>query len=734
MRQRGGSLVRRAVPVVAAVAAAWSGLLLGGGVTRADSPIDGVYQIAEGPVSSQGGIAKPCWDTPMRTKLDPTTTPGLDSIYDVQITATANQVIFSQPGSSAALLTQPLATDPTSSPGVPPNYVIRDQRNAPATTSSFADYWFVDGKFQVIGTNVEVDITWTFVDSPSGGGQCQTSFGGQISTPSAASGGNPGGIPVVILLAGAGVVATITVGGWRWRNRKGKPLTPPGDRLAPKVPPRCRDVATRHDNELEILNSLRDAQRELSEKLDRAETIHKNNIIKARMVFNLEIIQTVGGFVTDFALALRPSALRHAVPGVLGEQDTWRPPGSISSELSGQIAQANELWTNLLGKFHELANQIEMMKGTVAEAVENLPVVRDAKQAWEIQMNRLGEMIADLPKALALRSQIAELTPTIESARSAADATETAWRSAQRELSDAESAVNMARNQLPNQYWLAQKDLQNAEAALASAASRGPEDTLRLTAQTAVEEARQEMAAAERASADQVQKVADLQKAVDAKKGPVDAAWTAHQAAGKAYDDLVDKQKVLANTLSSQYSDLSAETVTQQGKVAAEAERQAQLAEAQGRQQLGRELMEKQAEQERTYEQAIAARELVNDLRAQAERSDTWNRRVGAAAGSVVQTLATPITYPVGLLVKGWEWAFGSAQSPQEIVDILVRGQKNIRILRTYLKEIEDRTFTQEQLVERLRTEVDACVNGVTVPPLSKPAQPSAPAASTPAG
>ena len=137
------------------------------------------------------------------------------------------------------------------------------------------------------------------------------------------------------LVGGVAVVATITVGGWRWRNRTGKPLTPPGGRLAGKVPVRCRDLATRHDTELEILNGLRSAETELTQKLEKAETIHKNNIIKARMVFNLEIIQTVGGFTTDLALALRPGVLRHVAPSVLGEQDTWRPPGSGRPTLRG---------------------------------------------------------------------------------------------------------------------------------------------------------------------------------------------------------------------------------------------------------------------------------------------------------------------------------------------------------------------------------------------------------------
>jgi hypothetical protein len=242
------------------------------------------------------------------------------------------------------------------------------------------------------------------------------------------------------------------------------------------------------------------------------------------------------------------------------------------------------------------------------------------------------------------------------------------------------------------------------------------------------------MATAERASSDQLKKIADLQRAVEGKRVPVDQAWRAHEAAGKVYDNLNGKRDKLGNILTTQYSDLKAADITQQGKVAAQAEREVQQAQQQAQAQFGRELMEREAERERIGNDARGSQQLIHDLRIQAEREDSWNRRVGAAAGTVVKTLMTPITYPVGLLVQGWVWTFGSAQSPQEIVDFIVRGQTNIRILRTYLKQIEDRTFTQEQLVERLRTQVDACVKGVAVAPLSKPVRPSAPPASTPAG
>ena len=729
------------VPVVFVVAIALSVtlLLVTARLVRAASPIDGVYRVAEGAVSGQGGAAGACWDTPMRTKLDPTTPPGEASIYDVQITANGDQVTFSQPGAGGVLLTEPLALSPNPSPGGPSNYVTQQTRNAPATTSSAADFWILDGRFLVLGPgNVDVTIVWTYADSPNHTGQCQTQISGSLSSPATAvTPGGAGGIPIAVVIGvvgGVAVVTAITIGGWRWRNRTGKPLTPPGDRLAPNVPARCRDIATRHDTELEVLNGLRSAETELTEKLDRAETIHKNNIIKARMVFNLEIIQTVGGFTTDLALALRPSVLRTAVP-VIGEQDTWRPPGSITEAMSERIRQAQEAATNLWGRFQQLKNQVEMLRGTVQEAVEALPLVKEAKQVWQINMNRLGEMMADLPTAEALRGQIAKLEPDIAAARGNMDATETAWRAAQREVSDAESAVNAAKNKLSDSYRLASTDLSKAEKRVKDMAGYSADNTLRLTAESELAEAKIAMSQAERDSTADLQRIADLQAAVESKKAPVDAAWEKHVQAGTAYDELAGQRQTLSNTLTMQYNDLTAADIKKQADITAQAERKIAQAESQGTAQVGRDLMERQAEQERTFEEAQGAQQLVKDLQVQAERDNSWNRRVSRTLGSGVKTVLTPITYPVGLLVEGWEWAFGRSQTPQEIVDILVRGQTNIRILRSYLNELDTKLFNQEQLVERLRTQVEACVNGVSVTDGSAPATPPAqPPVATPGG
>jgi hypothetical protein len=727
---------RVSVALVAAIGAAALGFALafalGVRVTRAASPIDGVYRITETFPTFQSVSATPCWPTPMRKALstDPPTTKTV--FYDVQITVAGNKAMFSPPGTTGELFSVPITADPVV-PDQLPSYHAQDFH----TPSSPSDYKWVDGRFLLhpASGGVDVDLTWQYEDSPDHTGLCQTEINGSLTSAAAPALASPGGIPIDIVIAlvgGIAVVTTITIGGWRWRNRKGGPLTPPGDRLAPSVPARCKDVATRHDTELEILNSLHEAHNELREKLEKAETIHRNNIVKAKMVINLEIVQTVGGFTTDLVLALRPSVLRKAIPYGMGENDTWTPPGSISAKLSQQIEQAKELARDLWGKFHQLGNQIEMMKGTVQQAVESFPAVKNAKQMWEFHMNRLGEMIADLPKAAALRTQIAELEPGIASARSIADGTEAAWRTAQRELSDAESAINMARNQLPNKYWVAAKDLENAEKAVASAATRSVDDTVRLTAQTMLEEAKAELAAAERASSDQLKKIADLQTAAAAKKVPVDEAWKLHEAAGKNYDTLVGNRDKIRNVLTTQYSDLTAAAVEQQGKIATQAEREMRQIEEQARQQFGLELAEKEALRERTYNDARASQQLLSNLQIQAERDDSWNRQVGKALGKGIGFVLTPITYPVGLLMEAWQWGFGSSQSPQEIVNFLVRGETNIKILRSYLAALETRIFTQQHLVERLRTQVDACVKGVSVPAIPVGTRPPMPQLPTP--
>lgn len=710
------------------------------GAVRGDSPIDGIYRITEAFPTGQGVTAPACWATPMRAALS-TDPPTLKTVfYDVQIAVVGDRVVFQKPGVSGALFSAPIKADPVVA-GQLPSYHVQDSKLINNPTSG-NDYWYVDGRFLVHpGGTTDVDLVWQFQDSPDHTGLCRTEINGsQTSGGTTIPGGSSGGIPVEVVIGVVGgvvVVTTITIGGWRWRNRKG-PLTPPGDRLGPKVPARCREIADRHDSELEILNSLREAATELTEKLEKAETIHRNNLIKARMVINLEIIQTVGGLTTDLALALRPAVLRRALPGVLGEQDTWQPPGAISTALANRLRQAEELWRDLLARFHRLGNEIEMLKGTVAQAVENLPGVKNARQLWEFHMNRLGEMIADLPKAEALRGQIANLGPDIDAARAVTDGTESAWRAAQRDWAQAQGAVLVAKNQLPQAYWDAVNNLKKAQDHLTDVIrdvrAFDPDHTIRASAQAAVTQAQAAVAAAEAGSPAQIARIAELEKVLADKVQPVKDAFAAHTAAGKTYDDLVGKRQTLSNVLSSQYNDLKAADITAQGRIAGQAEREWQQAVAQGRQQVGMGLIEKEAERERVFNEANAARQLVNDLRAEAERGATWNRQVGSALGSVVKVVAFPITYPIGLVVDAWEWAFGSAQSPQEIVNFLVRGQAVVVKLREYATTLGKRIFEQQQLVERLRTQVQACVSGVTVPaPTGSTAtQPAAPAVATP--
>jgi hypothetical protein len=734
--------VGRVARAVAAISIGCSWLVASAGAARGASPIDGVYRITETFPTGQGVTAPACWATPKRAALstDPATLKTV--FYDVQITVVGDRVVFSKPGVSATLFSAPIKADPVVS-GQLPTYHVQDSKLINNPTSG-NDYWYVDGRFLVHpGGTTDVDLVWQFQDSPDLSGLCRTEINGsQTSGGTTLPGGSSGGIPVEVVIAVVGgvvVVTTITIGGWRWRNRKG-PLTPPGDRLGPKVPGRCRSIAERYDSELEILHSLREAATELHEKLDRAETIHKNNLIKARMVINLEIIQTVGGLATDFALALRPAVLRKALPGVLGEQDTWTPPGSINPGLANQIAKAEELWRDLLGRFHRLGNEIEMLKGTVAQAVENLPGVKNAKQLWEFHMNRLGEMIADLPGADALRSQIANLGSDIDAARGVADQTEAAWRAASDDFAHtpAQGALKIAQNQMPQAYWDAAGNLKKAQDhlldLLQDSRALDPDHTLVTSAQAAVTQAQATLAAVEGASPAQLAAIRDVQKVLDAKAQGVKDLWAAHLAAGKTYDDLVSRRQTLSNTLTFQYNDLKAADITNQGRIAGQAEREWQQAIAQGRQQVGMDLAAKEAERERVFNEAYAAHELVNELRAKAERGGpTWNQQVGSALGSAVGFVLKPITIPVGVALEVWEWAFGASQSPQEIVNFLVRGQAVVVKLREYSTTLDKRTFEQEQLVERLRTQVQACVDGVTVPGIPAPtAAPVGSAVATP--
>jgi hypothetical protein len=548
------------------------------------------------------------------------------------------------------------------------------------------------------------------------------------------TGGGGGGLPVNVLI-GVGGIAIVVIGGYTvWKRRPGQPGRV-GPKVAPNVPPQCQGIATVYDDQVQILTTLHEAEKDLRQQLERAEKIHKNNLIKARMVVNLEIISAIGGSATDLALALRPAALRRAGPGAIGQKDTWKPPGSMSAKWADRIraaeTAAREAWT----KFQALRQDAALLLEPIEERIRQIPAVKNAKQMWEFHMNRLGEMMADLPKANALRTELSQLEAATEAASLEMKAAQTAFSKAQADVSAAETAFNMARNELPPGYHIAQKDLKDAEDKMAKLVGAGVEDTARLgRAQETLEAAQARVAAAGRESGDTLGKMSDLERALADAKSRAEGAKTQLDAVGKTYDSAVGKRQKVSNTLLSQYNDLTLADIDAQGKVASQAQREYDAAQAGARNQVSQELLKKREEAHAAEVTAASAQGQLDDLRGQAEQ-DTLRSGMGtptdkggivSAIGKAIWWASAPIRYP--LTIAG-EIVFGVGQSPQEIMEILLQGRTNIQLLRSHLGAVTRATFDQQRKLAPLRHQLEQCIKGAPVKGVDVPADTAARAA-----
>jgi hypothetical protein len=524
-----------------------------------------------------------------------------------------------------------------------------------------------------------------------------------------------GGLPVTVL-GGAAGTALVVIGGYTvWKRRKGQ-VGRVAPKVAPNVPPQCQGLATLYDDQVQSIATLGEAQADLQQQLDRAEKIHRNNLIKARMVVNLEIISALGQSATDIALALRPAVLRRVGPGAIGQMDTWKPPGSMSAKWADRIRAAEEAARNTWNRFHQLTEEASLLLSPIEERIREMPAVKNAKQLWEFHMNRLGEMMADLPKANQLRSELTQLDHTVEVATAEVRAAQSIVTKAQAELSAAETALNMQRNELPPNFWSAQKGLQDAEEKMAKLVDAGVEDTVRLgRAQESIDAARGRVSSVSREAGETIGKISDLEKVVTDATAKVDSAKVPLDATSKALDKAVADRQTVNNKLLTQYNDLTAADINSQGKIAQQAQKEFDAAQAQARESLSKDLMKKREQVNASQVDAAAAQGQLDDLRAQAE-ADTARSAMGtptdkggivSAIGKAIWWATAPIRYP--LTIAG-ELVFGVGQSPQEIMEILLQGRTNIQLLRSHLGAVSRARFDQQRKLRGLRNQLTDCV------------------------
>jgi hypothetical protein len=537
------------------------------------------------------------------------------------------------------------------------------------------------------------------------------------SDPNATDAGG-GGIPVEVV---AGIGGVIVIGGYTvWRRKPGKAV-PTSKTVAGSVPPHCIGIATLYDNEVAILDTLNEAEQEVRQKLERAEKIHTNNIIKAKMVVNIEIISVFGGSATDLATALRPAVLRRGGPGALGQMDTWKPPGGIGSGIAARIkaleAAASAAWSKV-GAFR---NQIEILLNPIEERIRNLPGVKNAQQLWEFHMNKLGEMINDLPKANAARAKLREFEYAVETAGDQVKTAQAVVRDAEAAVSHAETALNMKRNQLPPGFDAAQDALREAEEKLKLLQADVNTPTIRLSrADDVLQAARAKVSSLTNDARGVLAEIPQLEAALAQQRADLVPKQAQLDELGKALNRAIDRKQTKFNELMTGLNDLTPVDIDRQSKIAGQAQRELDAATAAGRVELSKEVEAARQAQHAATVEAASAQGALDDLRAQAERNQLNfgtqapnDGGVLSAIGRAIHWASAPIRYPLGIAA---EIVFGVGQSPAEIMEILLQGRHNVHLLRSHLGAIKRAAYEQKRKVQKFRRQLDACTGSKTSP------------------
>lgn len=545
-----------------------------------------------------------------------------------------------------------------------------------------------------------------------------------------------GGLPVNLLI-GVGGIAVIVIGGYTvWKRRPGK-AGKVAPKVSSKVPEQCRGIATVFDDQIQTFTTLREAEVDLRQQLERAEKIHRNNIIKAKMVVNLEIISAFGNTATDLALALRPAVLRRVGPGAIGQKDTWKPPGSISAKWADAIRRAEAAAGSALSRLRSLNEEIDALTAGLRQKVLELPSIRNAQQLAEYHANRLSQMVKDLPKANKLRTQLVELEQASEVISGQRRLLQETINPIERGLSDLQSKLNTVNNVIASKQGLLPRDLKAAEDALASLHARGIEDTARLgSAEDLIDSVRNQLS---RVSSD-----AEFQQAA-AEAKQLEQQIASHQAnlldplqkqleplSKKDVDLLKRRQKIKVQLRG--LEDITQPDIDMQKRVADDAQKELRDAISQGREQLGQELAQKQAAAHKAEVDAASAQGALDDFRAQAEQetlrsgmgTPTDTGGIVSSIGKAIWWASAPIRYPLNI---AGELVFGVGQSPQEIMEILLQGRTNMQTLRSHLGAVSRAKYDQQRKISSVRRQLDDCIQGKAVKGIDVPADAGARAA-----
>jgi hypothetical protein len=549
--------------------------------------------------------------------------------------------------------------------------------------------------------------------------------------PLTGAAGVGGGLPLIPIIVGTGGVI-IVIGGTRliWRRKPGTPR--PSSNIG-EVPDACAGAKTSYEDSRERLQTLRDAQQNLSDQLRRAEIIHANNIIKANMVVGFEVGSVIGGTVGDLAQSLgrpRGSAPRQQI-------DNWKPPSKLGAKMAQALQVANEALEVARTRVKIIADQMDVLRSKIDDMVENSTAVRNARDLQTFWFNKLEAALVDLPKATAARKQWAELDELAKKqGRLIAKGAEVRapFQRAAIQLQDRVEGLEAwaAKAAAPLKEEVAGFDAAikkiDDSATMGPGGAKLPLGRDRIAKIERLKELRAE--AAERLAA------AELEHARE-----IGAAKQKLEAARKQLKDLDDQpgwKELLADRdrTSAQLQDVTVQLDQLENITEAEVRRYKDLAD-----KAASDLLEARAAAKmdeftdadhlaRRLEKAkfdeLLAQDALDNLRRNAESIEVGAMPRVADGAEQGWAIGRIVRWPFRVF---GELVFGVGQSPEEIVAILRKGFANIELLRTGYTAISAEADKEHANATRLRQALDDCIKQ----PLAA-AGPATPAGPVPAG
>lgn len=491
------------------------------------------------------------------------------------------------------------------------------------------------------------------------------------------NGGGPGRVLVTTGIGGAIAIGGVTV----WRRRKGRPFKRPPSGID-NVPPKCLGISKEFEQSRDVLLTTREAFQDMSDELLQAQKNHQNNIVKIHMIMGFEAGQIVGSTVGDLVQVLKPKVVHLGRSQV----DTWKPPGGLDARMAAAFRSAMEVLERAAGKLGNLRNRVASL-GSALGNISNHPLMVELRQQAEAALNAVRRGEQGLAASSAARTAIEGLDSNIETVSRAV---------AQnfKPIEALEANIERFRGFISQ----AEDEVVKLTRTVDGAHPGVPVDTKDVLAKRSQIESMQR------------QLNRDL-----AELGPLKMN---HQDAMRNLDALMKRRDEMMSQLAKHgdvlprdveklravHQQLMADMATKQTQLIGDLAAQYEAAQAQL----------KAAEIEHGLAEAY-----LKGLRAELERG-------GAAAQPglarrVLHGTTSVLTFPLIPVMWLWEKGFGSVQSIPEAFEILMRGQRRITEMTHNVARVERAVEQTRRTTERLRSELQRCIDGAKALPTPAP-------------